>query len=156
MAIENWVGITVSGEQLNLVHIQFNNANELPLVADDHTLKLQKGDRPQSYNVMYERVRNYLRDRNIEYVAIKESAASKNTSLSHLFAAELRGVVIAASSSVLSDVRTIKKAVISRTFGERKVDDYISDNSFWELSLEGNLRKGSREAALVVIAAKGR
>ncbi|MDA0267425.1 MAG: hypothetical protein O2890_10620 [Cyanobacteria bacterium] len=155
MEAKKCVGITVNGDKLNLVSVQFSHRNSPPAVLDDLTLKLQAGNRPQSYNAMYERVRNYLRENDIECVAIKESAASKNSGLSHLLAAELRGVVIAACQSTVLDVLTVKKATISRTFGQRKVDDYVADDSFWESNLVGELRKGSREAALVVIAAKG-
>lgn len=154
MTVEKWVGITVNGESLNLVSLEFRDGDESPSVLEDLTWKLQTGAKPLSYNVMYDRIRNYLRENGIKYVAIKESAASQNTSLSHLHAAELRGVVMAAASAASSDVRTVKKAVISRTFGERKADEYISDDGFWESSLEGTLRKGSRETALIVISAK--
>lgn len=154
MTIEKWVGITVNGDSLNLVVIEFNN-DKLPSVVEDLTWQLQKGDRPQSYNVMYDRIRHYLRESDIKHVAIKESGVSRSTSLSHLLSAELRGVVMAAASAASSNIKTVKKSVISRTFGERKVDQYVSDDKFWESSLEGTLRKGSRETALIVIAAKG-
>ncbi len=155
MPVENWVGITVSGSRLDVVRIQVKNIDaSLPLVLEDFTWNLQKGGRPQSYCVMHERVRNYLSEHGIEYVAIKESSASRTMSLSHLHAAELRGVVMAAASSVVSDIRTVNKGVASRTFGERKVDSYISDDSFWAASLDGDLRKGSREAAFIVIVAR--
>jgi hypothetical protein len=45
--------------------------------------------------------------------------------------------------------------VISRTYGERKVDEYIRDAAFWnEHTAGGKLRKTSREAAMLVIAAR--
>jgi len=155
MTIEKWVGITVTGEGLNLVSLEFREG-ELPSVLEDLTWNLQTGDRPASYNVMYERILNYLRENCVKSVVIKESAVSQNTRLSHLLSAELRGVVMAAASAASSDVKTIKKSLISRTFGQRKADEYVSDDVFWNSSLKGSLRKGSRETALVVIATKRR
>lgn len=154
MNCEKWVGMIVNSEALNLVCLEFRDKQETPCVLQDLNWKLQTGDRSASYSVMYECIQNYLREEAVKYVAIKESAASQSLRLCHLLAAELRGVVMAAASASSANVKTIQKAAISRTFGQRKVDDYISDDSFWELSLEGSLKKGSREAALVVMAAK--
>jgi hypothetical protein len=53
-------------------------------------------------------------------------------------------------------VRTVAKAAISRTFGDRNVDEYVKDDEFWDNNVEGvNLRNGSREAALILIADRG-
>ena len=70
--------------------------------------------------------------------------------------AEVRGVIIAAAASVC-DVKAISKAVISRTYGERKVDEYVQDDDFWGKQTQGGkLRKTSREVAMLVIAARNR
>jgi hypothetical protein len=61
---------------------------------------------------------------------------------------------MAASASVAS-VRAIPKGLISRTYGDRKVDEYLEDDAFWaKMTTGGSLRKNSREAAMVVIAAR--
>jgi hypothetical protein len=70
--------------------------------------------------------------------------------------AEVRGVIIAAAASVC-EVKVASKAVTSRTYGERKVDEYLVDDAFWhEQTQGGRLRKTSREAAMLVIAARNR
>jgi hypothetical protein len=85
--------------------------------------------------------------------ALPTSGAPK---LSLLTSAEVRGVVIAATASVC-DVRVVSKAVISRTYGERKVDEYLQDDGFWDGQTQGGrLRKTSREAAMLLIAARDR
>jgi hypothetical protein len=61
-------------------------------------------------------------------------------------------VIIAAAASVCQ-VHVVAKATVSRTYGERKVDDYTRDDAFWAGQTTGGiLRKGSREAAMFVIA----
>jgi hypothetical protein len=73
-----------------------------------------------------------------------------------LISAEVRGVIIAAAASVC-EVKVVSKAVISRTYGERKVDEYLDDDAFWnEHTQGGKLRKMSREAAMLVVAARNR
>ncbi len=47
------------------------------------------------------------------------------------------------------------KAHISKTFGDRKVDEYLKDDDFWSKQISsGQLRIGSREAAMVLLAAR--
>jgi hypothetical protein len=63
-------------------------------------------------------------------------------------------VVIAAAASA-SSVSQLKKGVVSRSYGERKVDEYVADDSFWdEHTTGGKLRKGSREVTMLLIAAR--
>ncbi len=74
--------------------------------------------------------------------------------MAHLEAAELRGVVIAACATTAA-TDTVAKATISRTFGKRRVDDYIADDDFWTKEVGGiALRRGSWEAAMVLLAAR--
>lgn len=105
------------------------------------------------YCQMYERVRNYVSNNSIQSVAIKASAVGQTKpTLSHLHSAELRGVICVASKIANANVYVIQKAVVSRTFGSRKVDDYVSDDEFWEQSLVGDVAKSRREAALIVMS----
>ena len=71
-----------------------------------------------------------------------------------LKSAELRGVVISAAASVC-EVKQLAKGVVSKTYGDRKVDEYLADDAFWNAQTTGgNLRRMSREAAMYVIAAR--
>ena len=54
-----------------------------------------------------------------------------------------------------SETQCLAKGHISRTFGERKVDQYVADKGFWEDNVLGQLRAGSREAAMILLAARG-
>jgi hypothetical protein len=74
--------------------------------------------------------------------------------MGHLDAAELRGVVMCAAT--VSTVQCLAKNLVSRKFGERKVDEYIKDGGFWDTNMTGDLRAGSREAAMMLLAARGK
>jgi hypothetical protein len=153
---ERRVGLTVSGEKVVVVDARVPEDGPIVLLAD-HTWSLQKGGREDAYHVIYQQVANYLREHEIIRVVLKASAVNVRGSmkLAHLESAEVRGVVIAAARSVCP-VRSIAKATISRRFGERKVDEYIKDDAFWRDNTEGvDLRAGSREAALLLIADRG-
>ncbi len=153
---ERWVGFAVVGDVVTVVDVEVPDDadNPVTILADD-TWKLQKGDRAEAYDVMYRRCTNYFKENGVVKVIVKASALTMgSTKLSHLASAELRGVVIAAAASVAS-VRTMAKALISRTYGDRKMDQYLQDDDFWdEKTTGGSLRKTSREAAMIVIAAR--
>jgi hypothetical protein len=54
------------------------------------------------------------------------------------------------AAGAIAPTEVKSKASISRTFGQRKVDEYVADNEFWSNAVTGvNLRAGSREAAMV-------
>lgn len=149
-----WVGITVSGDKVTLVDADITDSGPIVLLADQ-SWNLQKGDRADAYHVMYQQISDYLTENGIKRAIVKKSALSTgSTKLSHLNAAELRGVVIAASAAAVK-TRMIAKAHMSRTFGSRKVDEYVADDDFWTAETTGaTLRKGSREAAMVLLAAR--
>lgn len=153
---ERCVGFVVVGDVVTVVDAEVPEEADDPvtILADD-TWKLQKGGRAEAYDVMYRRCTNYLKENGVARVVVKASALTMgSTKLSHMTSAELRGVVIAAAGSVAS-VRTMAKALISRTYGNRKMDEYLQDDDFWdEQTTGGSLRKNSREAAMIVIAAR--
>lgn len=150
------VGFVVVGEMVTVVDADIPDDKDDPItiVADD-TWRLQKGDKGSAYAVLHQRCADYLRENKIASVIVKASALPTGAArLGLLASAEARGVIIAAAASVC-DVKIVAKAVISRTYGERKVDEYIQDDTFWNEQTEGGkLRKTSREAAMLVIAAR--
>lgn len=150
------VGLSVSGGKLVVVDALVPRQGPIILQAD-HTWSLQRGIREDAYHVLYQQVANYLREHGIQKAVLKASAVnpSGGMKLAHLESAEVRGVVIAAARSVCP-VSCIKTATISRTFGSRKVDEYVRDETFWDHQVTGvSLRAGSREAALLLIADRG-
>ena len=152
MGDPRWVGIVVSGTGARLVDLEVPATG--PLVAmSEQGFSLQKGDRPKAYVAIWKRIENYLRENEVECAVVKESALPPrgNASKSLLESAELRGVVLGAAASVCR-VITSKRATVSRTFGDRKVDDYLSDDSFWATEISGLKNKVSREATLLVLA----
>jgi hypothetical protein len=153
---ERRVGFKVSGDKVVLIDAEVPDVGPISLVAD-HTWTLQKGAREDAYHVIYQQVANYLREHEIKRVVLKASAVNHGGSmkLAHLENAEVRGVVIAAARSICP-VCSVAKATISRRFGDRKVDEYVKDDVFWSENTEGvDLRAGSREAALLLIADRG-
>lgn len=150
---ERRVGFKVSGDRVVAVDAQVPTDGPIVLLAD-HTWGLQKGARGDAYHVIYQQVANYLREHDVKRVVLKASAVNVRGAmkLAHLESAEVRGVIIAASRSICP-VRSVTKATISRRFGNRTVDEYVKDDDFWAENTEGvDLRAGSREAALLLIA----
>jgi hypothetical protein len=147
------VGIVVSGDKI--IAVDAIVPDEGPIVLQsDQTWKLQNGARETAYHVLYQQCVNYIREHGIERVILKSSAVTMSGTMkkAHLESAEVRGVIIAAAASVCP-VRTIAKSTISRRFGDRNADEYIKDDEFWSHATDGvNLRNGSREAALILIA----
>ena len=151
---ERWLGVVVSGDKVTAVDVEVPNDDGPMVLQADHSWPLQKGDRISAYVVMSQQVSNYATENDIQRAIVKESAVSLGgTKKTHLLSAELRGLVITALASVTS-VECKSKATISRTFGERTVDEYVADNKFWQEHINGDLRAGSREAAMVLLAAR--
>jgi hypothetical protein len=150
---ERWLGLVVSSDKIIIVDAEVDGKSPLVIQMDD-TWSLQEGDRPKAYHVMHQRLADYAKQNNISHAAVKASAVSlRGTKKAHLEAAELRGVVLCALASA-TNVTTDTKANISRNFGERKVDEYLKDKGFWKKEVKSELRVGSREAAMVILAAR--
>lgn len=149
---ERWVSMVVSGNKVIVVDAEMVDTGPLVLQADV-TWTLQSDDRPAAYNVLRQQCADYLRENKIAKALVNESAASRRAvNVSHFHSAELRGVVQAAAASVC-EVKTIAKGTLSRTYGDRKVDEYAKDEEFWDEHFDGgDLRVGSRTAAIMLLA----
>jgi len=148
---ENLIGIVVSGTQVQAVHLEIDGSTATPI--SEFTWTLQAGDVPSAYASMHERITAYCANNNVRRAVIKASAVGKaKPTLSHLKSAELRGVVAAATIAGGASTKLIQKATISRTFGDRRADDYISDDEFWEERLAAPISKGRRECALLALS----
>ncbi|WP_206513428.1 hypothetical protein [Rhizobium phaseoli] len=120
----------------------------------DETFDLGKGDRQLAYVTMHKRLVDRF-SQGIDLVVLKASVGGQyaaKTAILH--SAELRGVFLSAvPKGVL--VKQLQKNTISRTFGSRKVDDYLKDDAFFDENFGGKeFRKGSREAAFLLLAAR--
>lgn len=153
---ERWLGLTASKDAVIVVGVTIPD-NDGPIVINsDDTLRVQKGDRSEAYNVLHQQCADYVKENSIDAVVIKASAVAGKGSatLGFLLSAEVRGIVIAAAASQCS-VKALSKAVISRTYGDRKVDEYVADDGFWaDQTTGGVLRKLSRESAMLLIAVR--
>ena len=151
---DRWLGVVVAGDRVTLV--DESAARRANHDRRSNILKLQNEDRPEAYCAIAKQVRDYAKEANIQKCVIKASAVSRGgTTLSHLESAELRGVISCALREV-APVEATTKAKISKTFGERKADEYLGDDEFWNGAVQGSLRGGSREAALVILAVRAK
>jgi hypothetical protein len=153
---KRWLGLGASKEGVTYVDIEIpDDWGPIVVLADD-TWKVQKGDRGEAYSSLHQQCADYIRENHIDRVVVKASAvmAKGTAKLGMLHGAEVRGVVIAAAASICP-VSQLTKGVISRTYGDRNVDDYVADDSFWaDHCTGGSLRKGSREVTMLLIAAR--
>lgn len=155
---ERWASFVISGETITVVEAAVPNDEHKPIeILSDATWKVQKGDQPQAYDVLYGRCVNFLRDGKIDRAIIKGSATTRGAAtLALLHSAEVRGVIIAAAVTA-AEVSIAQKSLVSRTYGDRNVDDYLSDDAFWKRETIGlPLRKTSREAVMYVIATRAK
>jgi hypothetical protein len=154
---ERQLGIVVVGDTVTVVDAIVPDDAAKPIeINGDTNWTLQVGDRPAAYDVLSRRCVNFLRENGIRRVLVKASATTRGSAtIALLQSAEVRGVVIAAAASVAL-VRTLAKNHISRNYGDRNVDEYLRDDAFWAAQTTGGrLRKTSREAAMIIIAARG-
>jgi hypothetical protein len=149
-------GFVVSGETVKVVVAKVPSDLDDPISVEfDETWSLQSGAREPALHVLHQRCASFLKEKQIKAAVLKASAVSRApASLALLRSAELRGVIIAAAASQ-AQVKSLAKGVMSRNYGNRKVDEYLDDESFWQEKTEGALlRKGSREAALLILASR--
>ena len=151
------VGLMVGSGEVTVVDTQIPDDNDAPItLVRDETWKLPTGDRHKAYETLFHRCKDFLEVNVIEQVVVKASSVPQGRANGGLLdSAELRGVIICAAASAC-ETRVLKKEVISRTYG-RKVDECVNDDAFWAQKLDGvKLRKGSREAAMLVVAHRAR
>jgi hypothetical protein len=150
-----WLGVNASTDAVTVVDGEIPDNDGPIMIRSDDTWRVQKGDRAAAYGVLYQQCADYVRENKIDAVIIKASAVmGGSATLALLTSAEVRGVVMAAAASQCA-VKALSKAVISKTYGDRKVDEYVADDQFWSSQTTGGtLRKLSREAAMLLIAAR--
>jgi hypothetical protein len=151
-----WLGVVASTDAVTVVDAKIPDDAGPIVIRSDDTWRVQKGDRAAAYSVLYQQCADYVRENKIDAVIVKASAVMGRGSaaLPLLTSAEVRGVVMAAAAAQCA-VKALSKAVISRTYGDRKVDEYLADDQFWSShTTGGTLRKLSREAAMLLIAVR--
>lgn len=150
--VERWVGLVASGDKVIMIDAEVPDHGRISIQADQ-TFKLQSGSREAAYRSLFHQISDYLRENRVSRAIVKASAVAKGGGLSHLQSAELRGVVMAAAADAC-DTESLAKAQVSKKFGTKKADEYIADVEFWDENIKGELRSGSREAALLIIATR--
>lgn len=151
---ERWCGFVATKDEVNYCDIETDGPEVSQLVAHNK-FAVQTGPRPAAYAALYERIRRYVQEHGVSRVVVQASATTgRSARMSHLQAAEVRGVATAAAVAGGAEVDHRASAVISRTFGTRKVDEYVADDGFWaEQFPDGGPTKGRRKAALLVLDA---
>lgn len=148
------ISAAVTSEKIILVEGSYNEDDTVTVIKDE-TFDLEGGDRQLAYVVMYRRIADRL-SQGIEQVVLKASAGGQFAAKTGvLHSAELRGVFLSAVPSGVN-VKQVQKNAMSRTYGSRKIDEYVKDDKFVGAHFGGvKLRKGSREAAVLLLAARG-
>ncbi|MBY3193685.1 hypothetical protein [Rhizobium laguerreae] len=144
-------GVVVGSEKIVIVEGTKNLDGTVTLVKDE-VFTLEKGDRHIAYGAMHKRITDRM-SHGIAEVILKASSAGKFTGTQGaLLAAELRGVFISAVPSAIAvkqeHVKNLSKA------GSRKVGDYTKDEVWWNEHFAGDVRKGNREAAYLILGAE--
>ena len=150
-------GIVVVGNTVTVVHANVpDDDGDAITILSDSSWTLQQGERGAALSILHQRCQNFCEQYKVQMVIIKASALPQSgVKLAVLESAEVRGVMIAAAASK-TKVEILSKAKISRTYGERKVDEYLKDDSFWSAQITGaKLKKTSREAAILILASRG-
>jgi hypothetical protein len=143
------VAAVVGSDAIILVEGVQNPDGRVTIVKDE-TFDLEEGDRRAAYAVMHKRVCDRLCN-GVQKVVLKASSGGQFPAKAVvLHAAELRGVFLSAIPSKIEVVQKQIK-VLSRA-GSRKVNDYVKDDKYFGEHFSGNLRKGSREAAFLLLA----
>jgi len=153
---KRWLGLSAAKDSVTVVNAEIPSDSGPIVIVSDDTWRLQKGDRAAAYSVLHQQCADYIKENGIAAVVVKASAVTGQGSakLGLLTGAEVRGVVMAAAGA-LCPVKSLSKAVVSKTYGDRKVDEYVADDAFWATHTTGGaLRKLSREAAMLLIAAR--
>lgn len=148
MSIE--CGIVTGGDHIDLVIGNFE-ADRTVTVTTARTLTLGSGTRAAQLCSIAEQLRTVLREANVENCYVRGSAYSMGMKLAHLESAEVRGIAVIVAGSV-SNVTLLAPAVVGRTFGDRKPQEYLSDNSFWKQQGCESLAKKYRQACLQILA----
>ena len=144
-------GVVVASEKIIVVEGERNPNGTVTLLKDE-VFTLEKGDRHIAYAAMHKRITDRMAH-GITEVTLKASSAGKFTgSQAALLAAELRGVFISAVPHTIQlkqeHVKNLSKA------GSRKVAEYTKDDDWWDNNFSGDIRKGSREAAYLILENK--
>jgi hypothetical protein len=153
---KRWLGMSTSKEAVTVVDAEIPDDDGPIVIVMDGTWRVQKGNRAAAYSVLHQQCADYVRENDIDAVFVKASAVMGRGSakLGLLTGAEVRGVVMAAAGALCA-VKELSKAVISKTYGDRKVDEYCADDVFWAAqTVGGDLRKLSRETAMLLVAAR--
>lgn len=151
-----WVGVCTSKGSVNFVAFEVPDDNSPMILVEDGDWRVQTGDRSSAYDVLYKQCSDYFEENEVDLVVIKASAVAGRggATLGTLHGAEVRGVILAAAAS-MCEVKQLSKSHISRVYGDRKFDEYVADDKFWkDVTTGGKLRKMSRPAAMLLLAAR--
>lgn len=142
------VGVVVVFKKLILVEGKIETDGSITLIKDE-TMNLETGERSTALRNMHQRIFDRLSE-GVDKVVLKASSGGQfaaKTTILH--AAELRGVFLSAIPNNIKVVETHSKSV-SRGKSQ-KMSDYLSDDGYFSKNFSGvTLRKGSREAALLM------
>lgn len=145
--------IVVRGVQVDLVDALIKRAGPI-FVNRDLSWKLSSRNRPAAYARLYQEIVSYLSEQQIEQVLFRGVDVFRSMTKSHLEAAELRGVILAAIAAH-GPMFSLVPSEVEKMLDQGKLHDVIDDDAFWRSAATGAaVRKRSREAAALLVAAQ--
>jgi hypothetical protein len=144
-------GIAVGADYADIIIVDAEPNQDKMTLLVSRKLQLQDGNKAKSFRALGDQLANILRESKVVELFIKKSAAGRHVGLSHLEAAEMRGMVLYLASSI-TQVTAINPTVLSKTFGKRKPKEYLKDDAYWNDRNLAVLEKQYRDPCLLIIA----
>jgi hypothetical protein len=141
------------GATTDVIVLNFVPDEEHPQVVEDTTWKLQAGERPEAYNVLYGRVENLLKrfpEAIIGIVASQTTGMTADVGL--LNTAEMRGVIAVASYRHSASTFLIDMQAESKKIG-KTTKEWVKDDTYWNDLLIKQITQTRRRAAIAAIHA---
>jgi len=124
------------------------------------TFVLSNQDRAIALSAFSKRVEQFVQTGQPDLVVVKPlenravtGTGKRNIKPSWFDTAEVRGVILAASAGAAVKVELRTAADVTRTTGDRKAKEYVTDDDFWDREIAGAPPKKYRKAALMAISA---
>lgn len=151
----DWLSVIPCKDACVVVHARPSDDRSILLqVVHEHTWSVDLRNKCASYPALKRIFNEYVVQHGIDAIVLKKGhlGSEGRGHASMISAGELRGVIYIACEQC--DIFEINRCVVSRTYGDRKVGEYINDSHFWNERVNGiSKSRLHREAAILLLAA---